>query len=84
MLNEYASRIGESGVTLTEVLLDVVIARDPGASHTDRVLHALTIYGLTLVNENARGALSEFASGRSHSGAALNRCLYEAVVNVVG
>jgi hypothetical protein len=68
---------------LGEDLLDIIIARDPGASHTDRILHALTIYGLTLVNENARGALSEFTAGRSRSGAALNRCLYEAV-NVVG
>jgi hypothetical protein len=64
-------------------LLDVIVEHEPGTEHKDRVLHALTVYGLTLVNEHARGAVAEFAAGRARSGAALNRCLYEATVNII-
>jgi hypothetical protein len=72
----------ESGLTLVESLLSKVIATLP-TTKTDGAVRNLTICGMLLASQHARGAVSEFRAGRSYSAMALDRCMYEAMVRVM-
>lgn len=52
-------------------------------TETDAAVRNLTICGMLLATQHARGAVSEFIAGRSYSGIALDRCMYEATVRVM-
>lgn len=74
--------VAELGLTLVEELLDVLI---PAVRRTasDTAAHRLTVCGTILAMQHARGSVSEFTLGRPYSGAALDRCMYEAMVRVM-
>jgi hypothetical protein len=74
--------IAESGITLAESLLTKVIGTLPKTKSGGAVRN-LTICGMLLATQHARGAVAEFRAGRSYSGMALDRCMYEAMVRVM-
>lgn len=81
-LRSEVSAIGEQGVTLVESLTSRIVGTRPRRT-IDGAVRNLTICGMTLAAQHARGSLSEFSVGRSYSGLALNRCMYEAMVRVI-
>jgi hypothetical protein len=82
MLGENVARIAELGLALVESLLHEVIGTSADTSEKGAVRN-LTICGMTLVTQHARGAIAELAAGRPYSAIALDRCMYEAMVRVM-
>ncbi len=75
--------VGEEAVTLLETLTRLVVAKAPPAEPMDSAVWYLTICGMHLAQEHARGAVAEFSAGRSYAGIALDRCLFEAMVRTM-
>lgn len=69
-------------MTLLESLSKYVFERAP-ADKQDGSVWYLTICGMRLAQEHARGAVAEFSAGRSYSGMALDRCMFEAIVRTM-
>lgn len=74
--------VAESAITLAESLLSKVISTLPKGK-TAGAVRNLTICGMSLAAQHVRGAVADSVAGRSHSGIALDRCMFEAMVRAM-